>query len=153
MGAPETVRILDRLQALLGSWQGEQQLTQSPWMPGGSASASVSFLQTAGDRAVVQEQCSWRGGEVLLSGHGVLAALPESSDLLWFWFDSLGYVATQPGRVEWHGEAGAFERTSPRGLNRMLLELHGDELREHITFRPAGEAMFSTVATGIYRRA
>ena len=101
---------------------------------------------------VVQEQHSWRGEEMLLSGHGVFSALPGPGPLPWFWFDSLGFVATRPGRFESNAGAGTLERESPRGVNRTILDFRGEDLHERITFRPAGEATFNTVATGVYRR-
>jgi hypothetical protein len=152
MGDVAVARAFDRLLSLGGEWQGEQQLASSPWMPAGVAEASVAFRAVAGGTALAQDQRSWRGDETLLSGHGVLTVDPESADVLWFWFDSAGFQATGPGRGTWDGADLCLERRSPRGVNRTSLGVHGDELHEHIAFRAAGAATFTTLATGTYRR-
>lgn len=80
-----------KLQTLVGSWRGEEQLFPTPWDPkGGLAVGRVRNRVALDGFVVVQEYEQERDGSVNFRGHGVFSwdALQQSYTL--HWFDSLG---------------------------------------------------------------
>ena len=128
MAMPEIGPTHDRLAAFAGRWTGTEVLAPSPWSEGGSASATMSFATAAGGFALVQDYRSDTG----LTGHGVFSAIGD--EVLWHWFDSIGYPPEVPARGGFEGDTLILTRTSPRGTNRTTFTLDGDELRQSIEF-------------------
>jgi hypothetical protein len=100
----------------------------------------MSFAVAAGGFAVVQDYASDSG----LTGHGVFSV--SSDEVLWHWFDSIGYPPEVPARGAFEGDALVLERTSPRGVNRTTFALVGPSLRQCVEFDGA------VVAEASYRR-
>ena len=136
---PEIGPTHDRLAAFAGRWTGTEVLAPSPWSEGGNASATMSFATAAGGFALVQDYRSDTG----LTGHGVFSAIGD--EVLWHWFDSIGYPPEVPARGGFEGDTLILTRTSPRGTNRTTFTLHGDELRQSIEFdgRTLAEATYT----------
>jgi hypothetical protein len=129
-----------RLASFEGSWAGTEQLAPSPWSPGGTAQAVLSFGVAAGGFAVVQDYRSSAG----LTGHGVFSVAGD--EVLWHWFDSIGYAVEVPARGGFEGDVLVLERTSSRGTNRTTFALVGSSLRQRVKFDGA------VVAEASYRR-
>jgi hypothetical protein len=122
---PELTALHARLAAFEGVWEGTEELAASPWSPGGTASARMTFGVAAGGFAIVQDYASDTG----LTGHGVLSVTGDQ--VTYHWFDSIGHAA-QPAGGAFEGDALVLERTSPRGTNRTTLTLERDCLRQTI---------------------
>jgi hypothetical protein len=122
---PELTALHERLATLEGAWEGTEELAPSPWSPGGSAHARMTFAIAAGGFAVLQDYASDTG----LTGHGVLSA--SGDEVLHHWVDSIGHPA-QAARGRFDGDALVLERTSPRGTNRTTLRIDGDRLVQTI---------------------
>src|SRR3954453_15264936 len=118
----------ERLATLEGAWEGTEELAPSPWSPGGSTRAWMTCGVGAGGFALVQDYRSDTG----LTGHGVFSAIGD--EVLWHWFDSIGYPAEVPARGGFEGNTLTLTRTSPRGTNRTTFTLDGDELHQRIEF-------------------
>jgi hypothetical protein len=116
----------ERLAALEGAWEGTEELASSPWSPGGTARAQMTFGVAAGGFALVQDYRSDTG----LTGHGVFSV--SGDDVLHHWFDSIGYPTEAPARGGFEGDALVLERTTPRGTNRTILTLAGGRLHQRI---------------------
>ena len=123
---PELTALHERLASLAGDWKGTEQLAPSPWSPGGTASSTLTFAVAAGGFASIQDYRSDTG----LTGHGVFSV--SGDEVLWHWFDSIGYPTETPARGGFDGDALVLERTSPRGTNRTAFTLDGDRLRQEI---------------------
>ena len=82
---PELNTLHERLAAFAGEWEGTEELAASPWSPGGTAKAQMTFAVAAGGFALVQDYRSETG----LTGHGVFSVADDV--VLWHWFDSIGY--------------------------------------------------------------
>ena len=125
---PELTPLHQRLAALEGAWEGTEALAASPWSPGGTAHARITFGVAAGGFALVQDYRSESG----LTGHGVFSI--SGDEVLYHWFDSFGFPVEAPARGGFEDGALVVERTSPRGTNRTTFSLAGDELRQRIEF-------------------
>jgi hypothetical protein len=129
-----------RLARLEGSWEGTEQLAPSPWSAGGKAASVLSFAVAAGGFALVQDYRSSAG----LTGHGVFSV--SGDEVLWHWFDSIGYPPEVPARGGFEADALVLERTSPRGTNRTTFRLAGERLHQRVEFDGA------VLAEAEYRR-
>ena len=125
---PDLTPLHTRLARFEGSWEGTEQLAPSPWSPGGTAQAVLSFGVAAGGFAVVQDYRSSAG----LTGHGVFSV--SGDEVLWHWFDSIGYPVEVPARGGFEGDLLVLERTSPRGTNRTTFALAADQLIQRVEF-------------------
>ena len=125
---PDLTALHERLAAFAGTWEGTEELAPSPWSPGGSARATMTFAAAAGGFALVQDYRSDTG----LTGHGVFSVSGE--DVLHHWFDSFGFPVEAPARGGFQDDALVLERTTPRGTNRTTFTLAGTELRQRIEF-------------------
>jgi hypothetical protein len=115
-----------RLAAFEGSWIGKERLAPSPWSPGGDAHASLTFTTAAGGFAIPHDYRSDTG----LTGHGVFSVAGE--EVLWHWFDSIGFPPDVPARGGFDGDALVLERSSPRGTNTTTFTLSGDTLTQRV---------------------
>jgi hypothetical protein len=136
---PDLTALHERFAALIGDWEGTEELAASPWSPGGSAHASMTFATAAGGFALVQDYRSDTG----LTGHGVFSV--SGDEVLHHWFDSFGFPVEAPARGGFEGEALVLERSTPRGTNRTTFTLAGAELRQRVEFD--GE----TIAEAVYQ--
>jgi hypothetical protein len=125
---PELTALHERLATLEGAWEGTEELAPSPWSPGGTARARMSFGVAAGGFALVQDYRSDTG----MTAHGVFSVSDDT--VLWHLFDSIGYPPEVPARGGFDGDTLVLERTSPRGTNRTTFTLAGDRLHQRIAF-------------------
>ncbi|HEY6891149.1 MAG TPA: hypothetical protein VI300_25315 [Solirubrobacter sp.] len=137
---PDLNALHERLAALAGTWEGTEQLAPSPWSAAGTAGAVMSVAVAAGGFAIVQDYASDAG----LTGHGVFSV--SGDEVLWHWFDSIGYPPEVPARGGFEGDVLVLERTSPRGVNRTTFAVAADRLVQRVEFDGA------VVAEGSYRR-
>ena len=137
---PDLNALHARLAGFEGSWEGTEQLAPSPWSPGGTATATMSFAVEAGGFALVQGYRSDTG----LTGHGVFSV--SGAEVLWYWFDSIGYPPEVPARGAFEGDVLVLERTSPRGTNRTSFVVEGDRLSQRVELDGA------TLAVAEYER-
>jgi hypothetical protein len=151
--APATIRA--RLTSLLaGTWIGREERAGTAWAPGGTAEATWLFAPAAGGAALVADYASEQDGRPSLAGHGVLSVDPDSGDVLWHWFDSVGHPPREPGDGTFDGEdALVLSRTSPRGTNLTTLRRAGDGLEQVVAFAAPGEPMTELVRGRYVQRA
>lgn len=142
----------ERLATLAGCWCGSEDRAASPWAPGGRAEATLELRLAAGRFVLVEDYASRFDGRPDLSGHGVFSVEPGTEEVLWHWFDSIGFPAVEPARGRWADDRLVLERDSPRGANRTTWFLDGDELRQVVEFRAPGADDFSELLDGRYRR-
>lgn len=140
-----------RLFRLVGDWSGEEALSPSPWGPGGAAQGRFRFRSGLDGMALLQDYEQEKDGRVAFRGHGVFLIEPGSGDVLWWWFDSVGFPA-EVARGRWDGEVLRLEKRTPRGEARYRFELSGGTLEFEIENRFAGQAEFSSFMRGRYAR-
>lgn len=146
----EHERLFSRLQ---GDWSGPEWLAPSPWGEGGAATGRTRCHVALDGLALIQEYEEEKDGGICFRGHGIFLIEPGSGDVLWWWFDSMGFPP-DPARGRWEGETLLFEKKTPRGEARYRYEFSGnDAYRFTIENRFPGQADFSEFMHGDYRRA
>lgn len=144
------------LRRLAGDWEGAECLEPSPWSPGGTATGRHAFTGAAGGTAIAQRYAQAVEGGSGLEGHGVWTADPQSGDILWYWFDSIGFPPAAPSRGQWDPASDRLilQKTSPRGTQRAEFAFADGRLRHTVSVRlaDAGDEGFRPVLTADYRR-
>lgn len=91
MDMPRAGEAHRKLQALVGSWSGQEQLHPSPWDPaGGPAQCEVENHLALDGFAVIHDYTQRRDGQVNFQGHGVFRYDANEDIYQLHWFDSLG---------------------------------------------------------------
>ena len=80
-----------RLMRFAGRWSGSEQLSPSPWGPGGAATGRTTCRESLDGMALVQEYEEEKDGVVVFHGHGVFLVEPDTQGVRWWWFDSRGF--------------------------------------------------------------
>jgi hypothetical protein len=142
----------DRLAALVGGWCGREQRAASPWAAGGPADATLDFRLAAERFVLVEDYASRCDGRSDLSGHGVFSVEPGTEEVLWHWFDSIGFPPVEPARGNWTGDCLVLERNTSRGTNRTTWSLEGGELHQMVEFRSPETGDFAVLLDGRYTR-
>ncbi|KRD74892.1 DUF1579 family protein [Lysobacter sp. Root983] len=140
-----------RLMRLAGRWSGEEQLSPSPWGPGGRAIGRSQCRPSLDGMALIQDYEEERDGQVVFRGHGVFLVEPGSQAVLWWWFDSMGFPP-EPARGDWDGEVLRLEKTTARGEARYRYEFGQDRYRFVIENRFPGQDEFTEFMRGDYTR-
>ncbi|MBB6242254.1 DUF1579 family protein [Rhodanobacter sp. MP1X3] len=141
------------LQALAGEWTGEEQIAQTRWGPGGVAASAVESRLVLGGNVLIQDYREEREGKPSLAAHAVFVAGQAHDQYSLYWFDSYGFVPTEPAPGQWDGHRLSFLRSSLRGQTRHIYALHEDgsyELTLESSFD--GGVNWEPVLTGTYRR-
>jgi hypothetical protein len=142
-----------RLAAFAGNWEGSEALQPSPWGPGGNATGRGVYRVVTDGMALTQDYEEEKDGAIVFRGHGVFTIDPESGDVLWWWFDSMGFPPETPARGRWDGDTLTFLKTSPRGDGRYVYVLEGsDTYTFSIENRFPGQDDFCLFMKGRYRR-
>ncbi|RNF82612.1 DUF1579 family protein [Montanilutibacter psychrotolerans] len=140
-----------RLMRLEGRWSGFEQLSPSPFGPGGVAFGRSTCRSALDGMALVQDYEEEKDGRVAFRGHGVFTIEPGSDDVLWWWFDSMG-LPPERARGHWDGDELLFEKSSTKGDVRYRYTFNDDGYRFVIENRFAGDAAFSEFMRGDYTR-
>ncbi|WCB95602.1 hypothetical protein DSM104299_04351 [Baekduia alba] len=140
------------LSSLAGAWAGTETLSDSPWSPGGLAHGRHAFALGLDGKVLLQDYVEERDGAVALTGHGVLMHDTETDDVLWFWFDSIGFPPLSPSRGRWNGATLTLHKETPRGVQRATFSLAGDRLEHRIEVRLGDATEFATLVTATYAR-
>ena len=102
--------------------------------------------------ALVQDYEEEKDGAVVFHGHGVFLVEPDTQDVLWWWFDSMGFPP-EPARGTWDGDVLLFDKSTPRGDARYRYQFDGnDRYRFTIENRFPGQAEFVEFMHGDYER-
>jgi hypothetical protein len=141
------------LAALAGDWEGAEQLKASPWTVAGTVVGLHRVRLATRGLTLIQEYEQRRDGAVTLTGHGVFAVDPATSDVLWWWFDDFGHPPLTPSRGHFSDDGGiVLEKTTPRGRQRAHFAASGGLLTHRIEVAPAGSDDLIPLVDACYRR-
>lgn len=143
---PAQIALLHRL---AGAWSGPEHGVDTP--PDMVSLGHGHYRIALDGGALIQDYRQERNGQTVFRAHGVFVVEPGSDQVLWWWFDSLGYPAT-PARGRWCGDSLHFDRVTPRGESRYRYELDGERHRFVIEHRFPGETDFAEFMRGDYTR-
>ncbi|MGH8080820.1 MAG: hypothetical protein ACREP7_09600 [Lysobacter sp.] len=139
------------LHRFAGDWSGPELASPSPWGPGGPAIGHGRYRVGLDGTALLQDYEQEKDGATVFRGHGIFLIEPDTSDVLWWWFDSMGFPP-EPSRGRWQGETLHFEKNTPRGDARYRYEFGGDRYRFVIENRFPGQSDFAEFIHGDYVR-
>ncbi|MCP2261899.1 Protein of unknown function (DUF1579) [Streptoalloteichus tenebrarius] len=142
----------ERLGALVGEWEGEEEFAATPWAPAGTARSRHSFRSGVGGLAVIHDYAQVRDGEPF-DGHGFFTADPGTGEVVWFFFDGVGFPPDVPLRGDWDADGVLrLAKTTPRGQARHAFRFDGDTFEHEIDVRLGDAETFSPFARGRFRR-
>lgn len=141
-----------RLAAFSGIYRGESEIHPNPFAPAGPSEGEWRFSMDGSGLHLLQDFDERRVDRSAFHGHGVLSVDRDSGDIVWFWFDSLGWLPLPPARGRFEGPHLVLERRTARGTNRSILTLEGTMLGHEILFRQPDAEDFVPLVTGRYRR-
>jgi len=141
------------LEMFAGEWAGDEEIAHSKWGAGGKAIASVSARLDFGGHVLVQDYSAQREGKPWFKAHAVIAFDESASAFKLYWFDSMGFISSEPEPGQWDGSALRFVRSSSRGQTRhtyLLTETGQYELVLESSFDGGGS--WVPVMKGLYLR-
>ncbi|MER9731378.1 DUF1579 family protein [Mesorhizobium sp. M0217] len=142
-----------RLQALVGAWRGEEEVAETQWADGGTATSDVLTEPQFGGLFVVQRYRQRRDGTVSFGSHSVFGFDQPNRLFTMHQFDSMGFVPATPATGTWNGDELVLERSSPRGSARVTYIFDNvDAYRMRLHFKPAGSDSWQDMVSGVYRR-
>lgn len=142
------------LSFLAGQWTGQETIAPSKWGAGGTAIATITSRLDLNDKALIHDYRAERDGKTWLTAHAIFVFDEPSSHYSLFWFDSLGFVPTQPAPGQHDGNTLKFIRTSPRGQTRHTYTFSDDKQYQLLLESSSdGGATWILVMDGIYSRA
>ncbi len=141
-----------RLLAFAGEWEGTENVEPSAWGKGGPATGRTSFRADLDGFAVIQDYVQLKDSLVTFRGHGVFTVDPETQDILWYWFDSLGFPPEQPARGRFEGDVLTLLRVTTRGSARYVHQISPNDYRYSIENKLAGDADFKWFMRASYTR-
>ncbi|QPC90104.1 DUF1579 family protein [Mesorhizobium sp. INR15] len=142
-----------RLQALVGAWHGEEEVADTQWADGGSATSEVLAGAEFGGLFVVQRYRQRRDGTISFGSHNVFGFDQPNGTYTMHQFDSMGFVPVSPATGAWNGNELVLLRSSPRGAARVshIFDTN-DSYRMRVEFQPVGSDAWQDMVSGVYRR-
>lgn len=114
-----------RLEALVGTWTGDETIHPSQWDPnGGPARGTFENRLDLDGFFLINDYVETRDGKVSYRGHGVYGWDDKESCYTMYWFDSMGgggYAI--PARGTWEGNILMFEHKTPLSYVRYIYEI------------------------------
>ncbi|CDX25768.1 conserved hypothetical protein [Mesorhizobium sp. ORS 3324] len=142
-----------RLQALVGAWRGEEEVSATQWTGAGTATAEVVAEAEFGGLFVVQRYRQSRDGKVSFAAHNVFGFDQPGGVFTMHQFDSMGFVPASPATGTRDGNSLSLLRSSPRGAARVTYDFDGaDAYHMQLQFKPAGSDAWQDMVSGLYRR-
>lgn len=141
----------ERLLRFVGRWSGTEHMAPTQWGPGGTATGRTLCRRALDGLALIQEYEQEKDGQIVFRGHGIMLIEPDTQDVLWWWFDSMG-MPPIPARGHWNDDVLVFENTTPMGDARYTYDFAGDGYRFTIENRFPGQTDFVEFMHGDYTR-
>ena len=135
----------DQLSAMLGVWEGDEELSATAWTEAGKARGTISVSGGPGG-GLILDYTEDRDGATM-TAHGVVFGSG------WWWFDSYGFTPTVPGTAEWRDGQLVLDRSSERGRTVTVLRIRDGQLEHDIdTAVPAGGPLLPLLRASYARK-
>ncbi len=114
-----------KLEALAGTWTGDETIMPSPWDPNGGPAKGVFENRLDLDGLfLINDYVETRNGKVTLRGHGVYGFDDNARCYTMYWFDSMGGGGHAIlARGKWEGNTLTFEHKTPMAHTRYIYEV------------------------------
>jgi len=114
-GMPKLDEHHQRIQRLAGQWVGDEQLSPSPWSPGGKRSGRYDNRTICGGFFVTGDYVQLDlDGKIAYEGHSVFGVDPHTHEVSWYWVDSMG-MPSLPSLGRWDGDTLTLLGKKPDG--------------------------------------
>jgi hypothetical protein len=134
-----------QLSAMLGVWEGDEELSATAWTEAGKARGTISVSGGPGG-GLILDYAEDRDGATM-TAHGVVFGSG------WWWFDSYGFTPTVPGTAEWRDGQLVLDRSSERGRTVTVLRIRDGRLEHDIdTAVPAGGPLLPLLRASYARK-
>ena len=134
----------DRLSAMFGVWEGDEELSATAWTDAGKARGAIS-VQAGPGGGLILDYAEDRDG-VTMTGHGVVFGDG------WWWFDSYGFTPAEPGTAEWRDNELVLTRHSGRGRTVIVLRIRDERLEQEIDTAVPADGPLAPLLRGTYMR-
>ena len=141
-----------RLLAFAGEWEGTESVEPSSWGKGGPATGRTSFRGDLDGFAMIQDSVQLKDSLVTFRGHGVFTVDPQTQEVLWYWFDSVGFPPDLPARGRFEGNVLTLLRVTPRGSARYVHEITANDYRFSVENKFPGDGDFKLFMRATYTR-
>ena len=142
-----------RLQALLGAFEGEEEVAQTPWTSAGAAKGYFSATSDLGGLFVNQTYRQLRDGKTSFEARNIFDFDACDGSYKLYQFDSVGFVPPSPASGQWSDDELVLEKSSPCSKARSIYHFEGqDPFGLRVAFAPAGCDIWQDVVRGDYRR-
>lgn len=131
----------ERYAALVGEWTGVEEVFSTAWTDAGHAQGALSIAPGPG--GIIIDYVEQRD-DATLTAHGVV-----SGDGFW-WFDTAGFVPTQPGMAGWQDDLLVLDRHGAGGRTVMGLHPVGGALVVNIATATAEDPALKPLVSGRY---
>jgi hypothetical protein len=133
-----------QLSAMLGAWEGEEELFATAWTAAGTARGKLSVAAGPGGGLIV-DYTEDRDG-AMMTAHGVVSAGG------WWWFDSYGFTPAAPGTAEWRDGDLVLTRSSERGRTVTVLRVLDGRLEQEVDTAGPADGPLVPLLRGRYAR-
>ena len=141
-----------QMQALEGRWTGRGEIFSNPFGPAGTTQGAWSFRMDAPGLHLVHDYREQRSDGNIFDGHGVFAIDPDTSEFLWYWFDTYGHPPLSPARGRWAANILRLEKHTPRGVGRSSFRLDDQFLIYEADTKPNGANEFIAITRAVFER-
>ena len=156
MQMPKPTAQHQKLEALAGTWTGEEKLHPSPWDAAGGAALGKWVMRMDLDGLfLIADYTQERGGKVNFRGHGVYSWDDKAQCYTQVWFDSMTMapLGTRAIRGEWKGDALVYEHEMMPGARaRYTFRLEGGRLVSLVENSKDGGKEWAPFMEGRYTR-
>ena len=126
MEMPKPTTQHQKLEALAGTWSGQEKMLPSPWDPkGGIARGTVEARMDLDGMHLISDYRQERDGKVTYRGHGIHGYDPRRESYTMYWFDSMAYDPGGAALGRWEGDTLAFQMQTPMGHQRYIYKFQG----------------------------
>ncbi len=126
---PSPTEQRQKLQALVGTWIGEDKMYPTPFNPdGGTAITTYTGRSDLNGLFVIGDDVQKQNGQVTFLAHKVYGYDEASNTYTFHLFDSFGANPASPARGTWEGNILKLEQVTPLGHARYTytFESNGD---------------------------
>jgi Protein of unknown function (DUF1579) len=126
-GMPKPTEGHQKLSRLVGNWIGDETLEPSPWGPGGKAIGKMNATTILDGFFVEGDYVEEKDGQVVFRGHSVFGWDAKASNVVWYWFDSMGNPPLTPSRGTWDGDTLILRSKQDQGEGRYTYRFEGKD--------------------------
>ncbi|GGY76943.1 hypothetical protein GCM10011613_21820 [Cellvibrio zantedeschiae] len=141
-----------KLSLFIGQWSGGGEVLPNPWGPAGACEGVWQFGFDKSGMNLLHDYRETRGDGFQFEAHGVFNIDPQTKEVIWFWFDSLGFPPLNPARGDWDTDTLILTKKTPRGIGRSTFIFKHKYFEYTIEAQVNGEKNFSTIMRGEFNK-